>query len=100
MYGCHIVVVHLATYNLDKVLVRLELHVLDRHLVHFLDDAGIMRSQHLSAVAPVSLISVVFLRVVRSSNVHASLSAELTNGERNFRGRAKTFEKICLDAVG
>ena len=64
MYGCHIVVVHFATYNLDKVLVRLELHVLNSHLVHFLDNACIVRSQHLCAVAPVSLISVVFLRVV------------------------------------
>ena len=77
----HIVVIHLTTDDLDLIPVSLELHLVDSNLVHLLDDTGIVWSQHLSAIAPVSLVAIVLLRVVRSSNVDTSLGTELADSE-------------------
>ena len=98
--SCHIVVVHLATDNLYLVPVGLKLNLVDSYLVHFLDDACVVRSKHLCTVAPVGLVAVVLLRVVRSSNVDTSLGAKLTDSERNFWCWAQTLEEVRLDAVG
>ena len=100
MNGCHVVVIHLTTDNLDLIPVSLKLHLVDSHLVHFLDDTCIVWSQNLSTVAPVSLVTVVLLRVVRSSYVDTSLGTELTDSERNLRCRTEALEEISLDAIG
>ena len=99
MYGCHVVVVHFATNNLNLIPVSLKLHLVDSNLVYLVDDSLVVRSQNLSAIAPVSLVAVVLLRVVRSCYVYTSLSTKLTDGERNLRCRAQSLEEISLDAI-
>ena len=95
-----VVPVHLTTDDLNQVVVRLELHVLDLHLVHLLDDTYIVRSQHLCAVFPISLVAIIFAGVVRSCHVDTSLSVKLTDGKRDLWCRTKALEEISLDAVG
>ena len=98
--GRQVVIVHLAADDLDEVLVGHELHVLDLHLVHLVDDARVVRGQHLGAVVPVGLVSVVLLRVVRGRDVHAGLGAELADGKRDLGRGAQRLEEVGLDAVG
>ena len=86
--------------NLDEILIRLELHVIDGYLVHFVDDAFVVRSQHLGTILPISLVAIVLAWVVAGSDVHACLGFEVTDSEGALRCRAKIIEDISLDAVG
>ena len=95
----HIVVIHLTTDDLNLIPVSLKLHLVDSNLVHLLDDTGIVWSQHLSAIAPVSLVAIVLLRVVRSSNVDTSLGTELADSEGNLWCWAEALEEISLDTI-
>ncbi len=95
-----IVPVHLATDNLDEVVVGLELHILDLHLVHLVDDALVVRREHLGAVVPIGLVAVILAGVVRGGDVDTSLTAQLTDGKRDLRRGTQALEEICLDAVG
>ena len=96
----HVVVVHLTTDNLDEVGIALELHILNLHLVHLVDDARIVGSKHLSSIFPISLVAVVFLRIVACCYVHASLCAKLTDGKADLGRGSKALEEIDLDAIG
>ena len=98
--GSHVVEVHLTADNLDKVGVALELHIFDFNLVHLVDDARIVRREHLSAIFPISLVAVVFLRVVAGRHVHACLCAKLTDGKADLGRGTKALEEIDLDSVG
>ena len=99
MNGCHVVVIHLTTDDLNLIPVSLELHLVDSNLVHLLDDTGIVWSQNLSTITPVSLVTVVLLRVVRSSNVDTSLGTELADSEGNLWCWAEALEEISLDTI-
>ena len=100
MNGCHVVVIHLTTDDLNLIPVSLELHLVDSNLVYFLDDTCIVWSQNLSTITPVSLVTIVLLRVVRSSYVDTSLGTEFTDSERNLWCRTEALEEISLDAIG
>ena len=100
MHSVQIVDVHLTADNLDEVIVGRELHLVNRHLVHLVDDARVVWSQHLSTIVPVCLVAVVLAWVVAGGDVHTCLSTQLTDGERNFRRGAQALEEISLDAVG
>ena len=95
----HIVVIHLTTNDLNLIPVSLELHLVDSNLVHLLDDTGIVWSQNLSTITPVSLVAIVLLRVVRSSNVDTSLGTELADSEGNLWCRTEALEEISLDII-
>ena len=60
----HVVVVHFATDNLNQVGIGFELYVFELHLVHLVNDTLVVWCQHLSAIAPVCLVAIVFLGVV------------------------------------
>ena len=83
--GLQVIPVHLAADNLNEVFVRFELHVLNLHGVHLVDNTFVVGSQYLCAVFPVSLVTVVLLRVVRGGDVYTGLCTKLTDGERNLR---------------
>ena len=100
LHGLQIVPVHFAANRHDKFLVSLEFHVVNRHLVHFVDNALVVRSQNLCAVVPISLVAVVFLRVVARRHVHAGLRTEVANRVGNLRRGSQALEEINLDAVG
>ena len=97
--SCHIVVVHFATDNLNLIPVGLKLNLVYSNLIHLLDDTSIVRSKNLCAIAPLSLVTVILLRVVRSGNVYTSLCAKLTDSKRNFWCRTQALEEISLDAI-
>ena len=59
-----------------------------------------MGSDYLGAVAPVCLIAIVFLGVVRGCDVHAALTTQFTDCERKLGSGTEIFEEIHLDAVG
>ena len=66
----------------DEVLVAFKLDVSCRsHLVHFVDDTLVMRSKHLCAIVPISLVAVVLFRIVRGSQDDTALATQVTNGE-------------------
>ena len=94
-----IVPVHLTADGDDEVFVTLELDVLNLNLVHLVDDALIMRSQHLCSIVPVGLIAIVFARIVRCRHIDTSLTTKLTDGKRDLRRGTQTLEEIDLDAV-
>ncbi len=100
MHSVQIVDVHLTTNNLDEVVIRRELHLVNRHLVHLVNNARVVWSQHLCTIVPISLVAVVLTRVVAGGDVHTSLSTQLTDGEGNFRRGTQALEKISLNAVG
>ena len=58
-----------------------------------------MWSQHLRTIVPVCLVAVILAGVVRSGDVHTSLTLQVTDGERNLRCRTQALEEINLDAV-
>ncbi len=76
-----VVPVHFATDDFDELFVALELHVVDLHFVHLVDDALVVRGEHLGAVFPIGLVAIVFLGIVAGGDVDACLAAELTDGE-------------------
>ena len=98
--GSHVVEVHLAADNLDEVGVALEFHILDFNLVHLVDDARVVRREHLCAILPISLVAIVFLRVVAGRHVHTCLCAKLTDGEADLGRGTKALKEIDLDSVG
>ena len=65
-----------------------------------LDDAYIVRRDNLGAVAPVSLVAVIFLGIMRGRDVHAALASEFTDCEREFGSRTETVEEVYMDIVG
>ena len=70
------------TDDLDQFLVAFELDVSSRsNLVHFFDDTLIVWSQYLCTIIPIRLVTVVFLRVVRSSQDDTALATEVTDSE-------------------
>ena len=93
--------VHSVADNLDKFRIALELDVLyGFDTVNVVDDIHIVRGDNLCAVAPVCLIAVVLLGVVRSGDVYAALAAQLTDSIGEFGSRTERIEQIYLDAVG
>ncbi len=64
------------------------------------NDVDIVGSDDLSAVGPICFVTVVFFRVVGSSDVHATLASEMADCEREFGSGAEIIEKIYFDAVG
>ena len=100
MDSLDIVPVHLTTDNLDEFFVTLELHVVDGHLVHFVNDTRIMWGQHLCTIIPVCLVAIVLTSVVRGGHVHTSLCTQLTDSERNLRCRTETLKEINLNTIG
>ena len=62
------------TDNLNQVLVATKLDIFNLHFVYLVDDAGIVWSQHLCAVFPVCLISIVFFRIVTGCDIYACLA--------------------------
>ena len=75
LHSLQVVPVHLTTDDLNEFLVAFELHIVDGNLVHLIDDALVVRSQHLCAIVPISLVAVILLWVVASGDVHTCLAA-------------------------
>ena len=70
------------TDDLNQFRITFELDVSSRsNLVYFSDDTLIVWSQYLCTIIPVSLVTVVFLRVVRSSQDDTALATEVTDSE-------------------
>ena len=85
---------------MDQCRISLKFYIGKRYFVHFVDDAFVVGRQYLCAIVPISLVAIVFARVVAGRNVHARLAAEVTNSERDLRGGAQIVEKIDLDPIG
>ena len=86
--------------NLDKILVALELNVLDAALVDLVDNSLVMRGKYLCAILPVCLVTIVLAWVVACGNVYTTLSSKIADSESALRCRAKVVEEICLNAIG
>ena len=82
-----------------ELVVAIELDVLVVHLVYFVDDAFVVRSQHLCTIIPVSLVAVVLTRVVAGSDIHTTLATEMTDGKAHFRSWTKVVEEINVNTV-
>ena len=59
-----------------------------------------MRREHLRAVVPISLVTVVLLGVVAGCDIHTTLTAEVTDGVRNLGSGTQILEKIDLYSIG
>ena len=93
--------IHVFADDLDQVGIALELdvaHVLDG--VDVVDDVHIVGSDNLCTVIPVGLVAVVYLRIVRGSDVHTALAAQATDGIAYLGSGARSLKQIDLDAVG
>ena len=58
-----------------------------------------MLGGELCAVFPICLVSVVFLRVVRSGNIDARYATKLAQSKGELGGGAKRIEQIYFDAI-
>ena len=66
----------------NQVFVSFKLNVSGRcNFVHLVDNAFIMRRQHLRAIIPISLVAVIFLRIVGSCQDNAALATQMTDGK-------------------
>ena len=87
--------------DLDEVFVGCELDLVDRSdCVDVGDRLNVVGSDHLSAVAPVCLVAVVFLRVVACSHHYAALASEFADSVAHLGHGTAGIEEIHLDAVG
>ena len=84
----------------DEVFVALKLHIIDGHLVHLVDDTGIVGSEHLGTIFPIGLVAVVLFGVVAGGDVDTGLALQFADGEGTFGSGAHVIEEISLDAVG
>ena len=102
-----------ASHTLDELLIKVLPDVLDElgacleadildlgHLVHLDDRIAVVRGDHLGTIAPVSLIAVVLLGVVRGGDHHPTLAAQLADSEGDLWRRTEALEEIDLDAIG
>ena len=88
-------------YNLNLVGVALEFNLVDvGDTVYVINDVYVVRGNNLSTVGPVCLVSVVFLGVVRCSDVDTALASEVADGVRQFGSGAEAVEEVNLYAVG
>ena len=92
-------IVYFLTDNLNQVFVAFEFNLVNRNFIYFVNDTLIVRSKNLSAIIPVSLVTVVFFRVVRSSQDDTALASQLADSERHFRSRTHIIEQVYLDTV-
>ena len=86
--------------DLKQLFVTFKLNVFYLHLVHFIDDSHVVWGQHLCAVFPISLVSIVLFWVVTGCNVHTSLATKMPDGKRTLGCRSHVVEQIYLDAIG
>ena len=75
---------------------RREIFALDG--VHLFNDRRSVGFGDLTAVLEIHFIAVVFRRVVAGGEVDSGLGADVADGEREFRSRAGTFEKVGIAA--
>ena len=89
----YVLVVDVFAYNLDEFGIALELdfaHVLDG--INMVDYVHVVRCHHLSAIVPVGLVAVIFLGVVRCSDVNTALATQKTHCVREFGSGSRSFE--------
>ena len=67
--------------------------------VHFRDDSAGVRLDDLRAVVEVSFESVIVRRIVAGGDDDARARAQITNGERQFRGRPRPVEDRGIAAI-
>ena len=91
--------IHISTDNLNQIFVAFKLNVGNCHLIYFIDNSGIVRSKYLCTIIPISLITVVFSRIVACSDIDTTLATEVTDSKRNFRCRTQIIEEIYFDTV-
>ena len=63
-------------------------------LADFGDDRGVMRGEHLAAVAEAALEAIIVGRIVARGNDDAGMGAEMADREAQLRGRTGTDEEI------
>ena len=87
--------------NLNQIRISLEFNVSSRsNGIYFVDDAFIVWSQYLCTIVPICLVTVVFLRIVRSSQNDTALATEVTDSKRHFRSRTHIVKQIYFNAIG
>ena len=62
-------------------------------LVDLLDDILIVRCSDLCTIRPISLVTVVLLRIVRSRDNHTRMALELADGETQLGRRTQRVEQ-------
>ena len=73
--------IYISTNDLNQVFVTFKFDVGNSHLIYFVDDSGIVRSKYLSAIIPISLVTVIFSRIVAGSDIDTTLASEVTDSE-------------------
>ena len=92
--------VNIFTDDLNQIRVPLELDISSgSDIIHFINDTSIVRSQYLRTVIPVCFVTVVFFRIVRSSQNDTALATEVTDCERHLRSRTHIIKQIYFDAI-
>ena len=89
------------TNNLNQLRISLEFNIGSRsNCIHFVDDTFIVWSQYLCTIVPICLVTVIFFRIVRSSQNDTALATEVTDGERHFRCRTHIVKQIYFNTIG
>ena len=92
--------VNIFTDDLNQIRVPLELDISSgSDIIHFINDTSIVRSQYLRTIIPVCFVTVVFFRIVRSSQDNTALATEVTDCERHLRSRTHIIKQIYFDAI-
>ena len=100
MYLIPINLIDFGTNNLNQVRIAFKFDILHLYLANFVNDSFVMWSQHLCTIFPISLVAIVFTRIMRSSKVDTSLAAQITDSKTHLWSRTHIVEEINLDAIG
>ena len=95
----HIIIIQLATDNLNKFFIAGHLHISHRHLIHLIDNALIMWLKYLTSILPICLIAIILFRVMTCGHIHTTLSGQMTNSKTNLWSRTQALKQIHLDSV-
>ncbi|EJW96586.1 hypothetical protein EVA_15306 [gut metagenome] len=81
MYFFEVNLVDFFTDSFDESRISFKFDVGNRHLVDFIDNALIVWCKHLSTIVPISLITIVFLRVMASCQDDTTLATQVTDSK-------------------
>ena len=91
--------IYISTNDLNQLFVTFKLDIINSHLIYFVNDSGIVRSKYLCTIIPISLITIIFSRIMTCCDIDTTLATKVTDSKRNFRCRTQIVEEIYLDTV-
>src|SRR5690606_10007331 len=77
-------IVDFLTDDMQQLVVSVEMDFAGLYLSYFLNDLPVLRRHDLTTVIPVNFVTVVFGRIMGSSQDNSGIASQVPHGEREF----------------